>query len=249
MKRWRVIELALLVGGICMMNCILATPASAQELLTDPGFEDPRPLEPEDPNTSDPWRRTYFSLKPMVTNATVMPNSGLEHASITQDHSIAGETNIDTAVFAGFGAASSISDFAGKQLQLSVEYKVVENSIEGSDPNAPGTFVRMYLAYFGSSGFLGFGSFASADVFVTGTNADYVIHSFVDTVPVFSEAVTVIGYNLAVPGQFGGTGTATVYFDDASLMVVPEPATASLLGMGLSAILLRRRRRRLSRNT
>ena len=244
MKGSKVFSKVVLLGAVGIALCLFVVPAPAAlfvELLADPGFEDPRPLQPEDPNTSDPWRKTFFTANPAITDDTTMPNNGLEHATLTKDHANPGaDPQIDTAVFAGFGGAPPVLE--GSTLQVSVEYKVVANTVVGPDPNDGGTFVRMFLSYFGSSGFLGFGDFTNADVFEVSTNPDYVNHSFTEVVPVFGQPVTVIAYNLAVLGQFGGSGAATVYFDDASLMVIPEPATISLSGLGLSMLLLRRRR-------
>ncbi len=241
-----VLSKSLLLTAICVALGLLVTPAAAVpfvELLADPGFEDTRPLEPEDPNTSDPWRKTFFTANPAITNDLTMPNNGLEHATLTKDHANPGaDPQIDTAAFAGFGGAPSA--FEGKTIQLSVDYKVTANTVLGNpgDPNTAGTFVRMFVSYFGAGGFLGFGDFTNADVFETGTNPDYVNHSFTEVVPTFGQPVTVIAYNLGVLGQFGGTGAATVSFDDASLMVIPEPASTALLGIGISTLLVQRRR-------
>jgi hypothetical protein len=218
--------------------------ARAAEFLPDPGFEDTRPLLPEDAN-SDPWRRTFFTLSPMSTDATVMPLSGVQHASLTKDHAIAGnDPVIDTTVFAGFGGALDITDFRGKELSVSVNYKVAENTVMDSSGTAPGTFIRMYLYFYGPNGGLGFGSFANADVFEAGTTDGYVTHSFTDIVPTFADPVTSISYNLAVLGQGGGSGKATVYFDDASLTAVPEPQTCFTLAGAAAICGLRSRRKR-----
>lgn len=235
--------LALLAIAISMG--LTATTSTAIELLADPGFEDTRPLLPEDPDNSDPWRRTFFTLSPMATDAMVMPNNGLEHASLTKDHGIAGvDPQIDTSAFAGFGGAANVTDFTGLDLEVSVQYKVVENTVLDSAGAEPGTFIRMFLSYFGDAGFLGFGSFANADVFEAGTNDDYLTHSFLDTVPDFGSPVTSVAYNLAVLGQFGGSGAATVFFDDASLSIIPEPASISMFALALASLIALRRRGR-----
>jgi hypothetical protein len=223
-----------------IMACavICAPQLSAMELLSDPGFEDPNPIG------SDPWRLVFFTPAPVVTDAMLMPNNGLEHASVQKDQSLPNaDPQIASAVFAGFGPAAGIDDFRGLELDLSVEYKVVENTIVDSN-GIPGTFVRMFLAFFGDSGFLGFGSFADADVFESGINADYVHHSFQDIVPSFNEPVRSVDFNLAVLGQVGATGTATVFFDDASLTIVPEPSAVGLCSLAfLGMIMLRRAKR------
>lgn len=223
--------------AVTLLTCAPALRVHAMELLADPGFEDPNPIG------SDPWRLTFFTPATVITDAMTMPNNGLEHASLTKDHALPNaDPQIDSTSFAGFGGAAKIDDFTGLELQLSVEYKVFENSI--ADPaGTPGTFVRMFLAYFDSDGFLGFGSFANADVFEAGTNTDYVNHSFTDTVPDFGTPVTAVGYNLAVLGQFEGSGIATVFFDDASLTVVPEPTSAGLAVVALASLAILRRKR------
>lgn len=214
----------------------------AAELLPDAGFEDLRPLLPEDAN-SDPWRRTFFTVSPMSTDATIMPASGAQHASLTKDHSIPGnDPVIDTSVFAGFGGALDVTDFRGKTLNVSVKYKVAENTILDASGTTPGTFIRMYLYFYGPNGGLGFGSFDSADVFEAGTTDGYVTHSFLDVVPNFADPVTIVSYNLGVLGQGGGSGKATVYFDDASLSVVPEPACGLLFAVAAAFAAASRRR-------
>jgi hypothetical protein len=229
----------LIVGFVCSL---LPGAAFSFELLADPGFEDPRPLG------TDPWRRVFFTLSPMATDARVMPRTGLEHALITKSTAIPGaDPQIASSAFAGFGAASGISDFRGAELDVVSYHKVVENTLLDAN-NEPGVFVRTFLAYFGPSGFLGFGSFAQADVFEGGTNADYVRHAFRDTVPNFSQPVTSIDYNLSVLAPFGSTGSATVFFDDASLNFIPEPCALALLSMGVGFVAACRfRRSKLSR--
>jgi len=229
--------LAALIG----VTCSSGATARAQELLADPGFEDPGPLA----FNTVPWRLTFFypaTTPPQSVNATIMPASGVEHAEITHDQAFVNfGPQIDTTVFAGFGGASSISDFRGLKLISSVSYKVPANNVVVG--NDTGTTIRMNLAFFGSSGFLGFGDFTNSNVFESGTTADYKLHSFMETVPNFSEPVTVVGFNLSVLGLDGtGAGKATVYFDNASLTVVPEPATAGLLAMGVMSLYVRRRR-------
>jgi hypothetical protein len=218
--------------------CCCSSSAQAIELLSDPGFENTSPMG------TDPWRLVFFTPAPVSTNATDMPASGLEHASVTKNQALPNlDPQIASAVFAGFGPAATIADFRGKTLDLSVDYKVASNTVVGPAPGGePGTFVRMFLAYFGSSGFLGFGSFTSADVFEAGTTANYVTHSFSDTVPNFGSPVTSVDLNLAVLGQGGGTGIATVYFDNASLSIVPEPSSAALAIVGLIGAARVRRR-------
>jgi hypothetical protein len=229
------------VSTFAMLIALLARGAAADQLLADPGFEDPRPLLPEDSLLSDPWRQTFFTLAPTATNAIVMPKSGLQHALLTADASIAGITQIDTSAFAGFGPAAGIADFRGRELGVAVDYKFAENTIMGAAGD-PGTWVRILLAYFGSSNFLGFGT--TTDIFHSDTQSDYLHHSYVDTVPNFGMPVTSISFNLSVLGRGqGSTGRATVYFDDASLIVVPEPTTLALLGLAVCPLVFTRRRR------
>jgi hypothetical protein len=207
-----------------LLAALLSGRAAAAELLADPGFENTSPMG------TDPWRLVFFTPAPVSTNATVSPAAGLEHASVTKDHSLPNlDPQIASAVFAGFGGAASISDFRGLSLDLSVQYKVNENTVVSG--GTPGTFVRMFLSYFGSSGFLGFGSFASSDVFVESTNATYETLAFSDVVPNFGAPVTSVDLNLAVLGQGGGTGAATVFFDNASMQLVPEPSTSALAAL------------------
>jgi hypothetical protein len=186
----------------------------------------------------------FFTTAPVSTNATVMPASGLEHASVTKNHALPNaDPQIGSSAFAGFGAAASISDFRGMPLDLSVNYKVNENTITSG--GTPGTFVRMFMAFYGTGGFLGFGSFANADVFVESTNDSYQTLAFSDVVPSFGSPVTSMELNLSVLGQAGGTGSATVFFDNASLSIVPEPASAALASVGLAWLVnLKRRARR-----
>lgn len=224
--------------------CLVATPASAMELLPDPGFEDTRPLLPEGPD-SDPWRLTFFTPAPVSTSETTMPADGLEHASVTKNQALPNaDPQLDTAVFAGFGPAESITDFTGEKLRLGIDYKFIENNITSTEGD-PGSFLRMFVSYFGASGFLGFGSFDNADVFVAGVNDDYLRHSFIDTVPDFGTPVTIVSFNVANLGQSGGTGTSTVFLDNASLTVVPEPTTTLLLGSLLGLTVMGGRRTRI----
>jgi hypothetical protein len=230
---WRIFTL--LVAGLS-----LTASAHAAEMLPDPGFEDTRPLLPEDPTLSDPWRRTFFTVNPMSTDATVMPASGVQHASLTRDMANPGaEPVIDTTIFAGFGGAAGITDFRGKTLDFTVKYKVAENTVLDSTGEVPGSFLRTYLYYYEAGTF---GTFT--DVWVGGTTDGYVTLSYNDVVPNAASPITTIGYNLAVLGQGGGTGRVTVYFDDASLIVVPEPVTLLMAAAFAPTALLRRRRGR-----
>jgi hypothetical protein len=48
---------------------------------------------------------------------------------------------------------------------------------------------------------------------------------------------------LGLLGQLGGSGTGTIYFDNASLSIVPEPATIAVIGIALMCLPLRLRPR------
>jgi hypothetical protein len=232
------------VCGTTALGLLLLSPrgdlrAAPVQLLADPGFENPSPLG------TDPWRVVYFTTAPAATNATTMPASGVEHASVTKDHALPFvETQIASAVFAGFGPAATITDFRGKSLDLSVDYKVNANTIASG--GTPGTYIRMFVTFFGTSGFLGFGSFTSSDVFEAGANASYQTLAFSDVVPAFASPVTSVDLNIAVLGQGGGTGSATVFFDNASLItdIVPEPTSATLASLGLAWLVRRSLRSR-----
>jgi len=240
MKSRRVVDTVLLFGAVGIAFCLFVAPASAAlptgELLADPGFEDPLPLG------TDPWRKVFFTLNPAATDATVMPNNGVEHAELTRDQTAnpgAVEPIIESFIFPGVSGAPSALE--GLRLNASVDYKVAANTAFDSGGTIPGTFVRMYTTYYGASGFLGFGTFT--DIFEAGTNASYLNMASTEVVPTLSEAITSASISLSILGQFGGIGSSTVYFDDASMKLVPEPAAISMLGLGLTTLLLHRKRR------
>jgi hypothetical protein len=206
----------------------LTSVASAQEILTDPGFEDTQPLN----GSGAPWREPLFANPIPDVNATVEPRTGLEHAVITYDSNQSGQfgPTIGSSGFAGFGAAKNVSDFTGITLDISGFFKVVSNDMVSPDPAAdPSILVRMYLSYYSDTfGFLGFGGFENenfvADTFVVGSHPDYVRHSYQIEVADFGTPVTSVEYTLGLvaPNTDLGimTGTATVYFDDVSMAFV-----------------------------
>jgi hypothetical protein len=203
----------------------------AQEFLVDPGFEDTQGLGA----AGAPWREPLFADPVPDVNATVDPRNGLEHAIISYDSNQSGAfgPTIGSSAYVGFGPAENITDFTGMTFTVEMHYKVVANNMVSPNPaNAPSILIRNYVSFYSDQfGFLGYGGFAPdfpADVYVEGTNSEYQTNSYQIQVPNFGTAVTSIEYTLGLVAPLTDdfrvmTGTATVYFDDASLSIPGIP--------------------------
>ena len=95
----------------------------------------------------------------------------------------------------------------------------------------------MYLAYYNGSSFLGFENPPAAYPLYSSPTADYVHHFYRATVPNFSSPVDGIVFTLSAVDY---SGSATVYFDDASLNLVPEPNSGLLFSIALGLVAFRR---------
>jgi hypothetical protein len=188
--------------------------ASAQ--FVNPGFEDP--ITFDGPPFVGFWEGFSGGATAIVSNSTLMPRSGAQHASLAitnTDNTFAGVFQ-DVPVTAGeFWTFSGYHKTPSSPLDVGVEFRIewrnsVSNTEIGRTPNS-----------------------------TTAPSADYTLFSLGAAVPAGADLARVVyAIQTFTPEP---TNNGTVFLDDMSF-VVPEPTSAALLACGAGLVAARRRR-------
>jgi hypothetical protein len=198
---------------------LVASQASAQNLVENPSFEDPTV---DMGSANDVWFRFGSGANGTSTESTVMPRTGSRHIALqmvgaNQFAGVFQNLNIpvspgQTATFTGWAKNALSVPFNATQ-EIKLEWQ--------GTPNPPQNRV---------------------DVLTLGS--DYSQFTHIGVAPAGTTGL-VVTYAIS---SFGvGQGNATVYLDDVSVTLtpIPEPATVGMLGLGaLGMIGIARRRRK-----
>jgi hypothetical protein len=202
------------------ISMLCASHAAAQNLVENPSFEDPTV---DMGSANDVWFRFGAGPDGTSVESTVEPRTGARHIAITL-----GGTSVPGNQFAGVfqnlnqtinpGQLVTFSGWA-KNASASPFNATQEIKLEWQgSPNPPQNRV---------------------DVLTLGNSYSQFTHSGVAPAGTTGLVVT-----YAVSSFGAGQGTASVYLDDISVTVIPEPATVGLLATGLIGIAGLRRARR-----
>jgi hypothetical protein len=205
---------ALAALGACWLA---AAPAQAQNLLANPGFEDP--VTYDGPPFVGSWEAFNAGPGSSAANSSALPRSGAQHLAlsiIATDNSFAGAFQDVPGMVPGLetifsGYHMTISDPFDVGVEIRIEWRnSVSNTEVARTPNLTPIPPSQYGPF-----------------------------SLVATVPAGADTARVV-YAIQ---SFGPqpTNTGTVYVDDVSF-VIPEPAAIGSLALG--ACLLPGRRRR-----
>jgi hypothetical protein len=194
---------------------IMTATASAQNLIINPGFE-------AGPGASaDSWN---------LAQAAGGPVYGVR----TNDNAFAGSFNYEIHL-ASVGAGPVVrfeQDAVPVIGGTSYNFSFYADALDGSAGDATQWDIQWF-----NGGLIGETGFQSYN---PGNNAYALITSMVNA-PAGATAANVIFYNA---GAADMSQSATVDFDNVSLVAVPEPSIISLMGMGVfSAVLVMRKRK------
>jgi PEP-CTERM motif-containing protein len=207
-----------LVALICLM--LVASQGSAANLLANPGFEDP--VTSDGPPFIGSWEAFNGGAGTSSNNSTTTPRNGLQDlrtAILNTDNTFAGAFQ-DVPVVAGSPALWSVWHMTSSDpLDLTVEMRIEwRNSVSNTEIARTPNFNPVPVL------------------------GQYTQASLLSTVPAGVDIARVV---YAIQTFSGGpTNNGIVFVDDAFFDMVPEPATALLLGMGAygSVIFWRRSR-------
>jgi hypothetical protein len=205
MKRWYITLAALLAVAMS------AQYAAAQNLLANPGFEDPTSTTTSVGN----WFRFGSGAQGVSNESTAMPHGGQRHIELTT-----AAPNQFAGVFQRLprdispGAVVTFTGFHKSVLSPYNATSEIKIEWQGGPPQN------------------------RVDVLTLGTAYEMFTHSAVAP-PNTTGAVITYAISTFGPGQ----GEALVYIDDFSATVIPEPATAFLLGISLFGLIGVRRRK------
>jgi hypothetical protein len=193
--------------------------ATAANLLINPGFEDP--ITSDGPPFVGFWE-AFQGANASSVRDTVMPRNGVGHLSlnITGDQTFA-------------GAFQDVEGLVpGQLMNFTVWHKT---------PSLPYNLVTEARIEWRKVG-------QAAEVSRTGNVivppiTEYTPTSVIAAVPAGADTARVV-YAIQSFSNTGLPDLGTVYVDDASLEVVPEPATIGLLGLGAIGLVTLGRRNR-----
>jgi hypothetical protein len=226
------------IGAIGSTACLAAALAfttsttQAQNLLTDPGFESGAPGQPN-PIPIPAGVGGGWAVFNGATYSTAHPETGLWSIQETEGAGVA--WNFE----APYQVIGSVS--AGQKYTLTADYMTTTGITE-----APGGYVPavIQLTFLNAAG----GDIGTVETGGVGANAVQYTPAGLNTwytgvvsATAPAGAAYVAPY-LAFMENGSQTGADTLYWDNASLTLVPEPTSLALLGLGLASGLILRRR-------
>ena len=218
MHRWAICAVAALVIVVG-----LGSHASAQNLLANPSFEDP--ITFNGPPFVGFWEGfAGGGPNASAANSSASPRTGTMNLDLTitnQDASFAGVfqdveglTPGLLATWSGFQRTPTSPTALGVAIEYRIEWRnSVTNTEVGRTPNSSTPI--------------------PTDV--------YAPWSLTATIPAGADTARVVFAIQTFGGEPNPTNTGTVYVDDVSFTVVPEPSALALTGLGALGMLRRRR--------
>ncbi len=194
--------------------------ATAQNLLTDPSFENPALFTADGPPFVGSWEAFNGGAGTFSINDTLLPHSGARdaHLNITAtDNSFAGFFQ-DVPVTAG--VSYTYSGFH-ESLNLNPASYVTEVRFEWRNSGTNTEVSRSQITPIAGTQYTPFSLTFAAPAGADTARIVYAIQTFTDT---------------------GTLNTGDVFVDDLSVTRVPEPSTLMLAGLGGLALLRTRRR-------
>ena len=217
MKRQNLTFVVATIAAIAMATSQL----QAANQLTDPSIEDP--LTFDGPPFVGFWEGFAGSANASSINDTTMPRTGPGHATIA----ILGDDNS----FAGIFQDLPISD--GQPVSASIYHKTPDTGVLGVAPE--------FRIEFRDAGGNELSRVENNGVVPTDS---YTIVDVAGAAPAgsaFARMVYAVQTFVNEPDG-GASNSGTVFVDDAFMMVVPEPTSVALLGLGGLALVAWRRR-------
>ena len=189
-----------LIAAVAISIAAAGSLASAQNLLANPGFEDP--VTTDGPPFQGFWE-AFTGAGAFSDATTAMPRTGLQSLEMTLAEAgsfagafqeVGGLTAGDIVTFSGWH--KSLLEAGGTEIRL--EYRDTVNDAEVSrTPN-----------------------------FTPAPGSDWEEFALTDTVPAGADAARAV-YAIQ---SFGAGVPQQVFLDDTSFAIVPEPASIALLG-------------------
>jgi hypothetical protein len=201
--------------GMLGVIAIFSEQGSAQNLLVNPGFEDP--ITSDGPPFIGSWEG-FQGANASAANSMISPRTGAQHVSIatTGDQTFAG-------VF------QDVAVIAGQETVFSGFYRAE------TAPLGPVSEIRIEWRNAGSNT-----EISRTLNLTTPPTGVYTEFSLAATVPAGADLARVV-YAIQTFTNEGQPDTGAVFLDDMSF-VVPEPSSALALGAGGLVMALRRRR-------
>jgi hypothetical protein len=210
-------------AATALLVVVWANSASAQNLLVNAGFEDP--ITFNGPPFVGFWEGfSGGGPNASASNSTASPRNGTMNLDLTinnQDASFAGVfQDVEGLVPGQIGTWSGFqrTPTSPTNFGLGIEYRIewrnsVSNTEVGRTPNSTTP--------------------AATDV--------YSPFSLTATVPPGADTARVVYAIQTFGGEPNPTNTGTIYLDDVSFTVIPEPSALALAGLGALGLLRRRR--------